>query len=74
MDENEIYNYLLENCIVGEEALDLITDINGFNEETLNDILFAKTGYRDMEQYLEYEDKETYNEYYGEEEEEEDEE
>lgn len=73
MDENEIYNYLLEYGIVGEEALDLITDINGFSEETLNDILFAKTGYRDMEQYLEYEDKETYNEYYGEEEEEEEE-
>lgn len=71
MNENEIYDYLLENGIVGEEALNLITDINGFSKETLNDILFAKTGYRDIEQYLEEEDKETYNEYYAEEEEEE---
>ena len=44
-----------------------------YNEESVNDILYVRTGYRDMEQYLEYEDKETYNEYYKEEEEEEEE-
>ena len=51
----------------------LVTSINGYNEESVNDILYVRTGYRDMEQYLEYEDKETYNEYYNEEEEEEEE-
>lgn len=60
----EQYNYLIDYEIVSQETIDIITSINGYSEDTINDILYATTGYRDMEQYLEYEDRETYNEYY----------
>ena len=65
MSLEEYYNYLLGYDIVSEETLDVVTSINGYNEKTLDDVLYVKTGYRDIEQYLEYEDQETYREYYG---------
>ena len=74
MSLEEYYDYLIEYLGVNEETIKCITDINGYNEETLDSILYYYTGYRDIEQYLEYEDRETYREYYQEEEDEEDEE
>ena len=74
MSLEEYYDYLIEYLGVNEETIKCITGINGYNEETLNSILYYFTGYRDIEQYLEYEDRETYREYYQEEEDEEDEE
>lgn len=74
MELNEIYDYFVEYGIATEEEIQLVTDINGWNEDTFNDILFARSGYRDMEQYLMYEDEDTYNEYFGDNEEEEEEE
>lgn len=53
MNRNEIYDYLIENQIATQGELDLITNINGFNEETLNDVIYSKTGYRSIEQLLE---------------------
>lgn len=73
MDENEIYDYLVERGIASEEELDIVTGINGFSEETLNSVIYYKTAYQDIEQYLECEDKEKYNEYYVDDEEEEEE-
>ena len=64
MTLDEQYNYLIDYEIVSQETIDIITRINGYSEETINDILYATTGYRDMEQYLEYEDMETYGQYY----------
>ena len=61
----EDYNeYLINNVGVNEETINCITSINGYNEDTLDSILYYYTGYRDIEQYTEYEDKETYKEYY----------
>lgn len=74
MELNEIYNYLIEMEIVTEGEIELVTTINGYSEETLNDIIYVKSGYHDIEQYLLYEDKETYNEYFGDSKEEEEEE
>ena len=74
MKLNEYYDYLIENLGVNEETIKCITGINGYNEETLDNVLYYYTGYRDLEQYLEYEDRETYREYYNNEEDEEDEE
>ena len=73
MSLEEYSNYLIDNLGVNEETIKCITGINGYNEETLDSILYYFTGYRDLEQYLEYEDLETYREYYNEEEDEEDE-
>ena len=74
MSLEEYSNYLIEYLGVNEETIKCITGINGYNEETLDSILYYFTGYRDLEQYLEYEDRETYREYYNNEEDEEDEE
>jgi hypothetical protein len=38
-----------------------VTDINGFNVSTLENVLYARTGYRDLRQYVEAE----LNEFYG---------
>lgn len=71
MSLEEYENYLIENLGVDEEVISVVCAINGYNEQSLDDILYVKFGYRDIEQFLEYEDKETYNQYYGEDEEEE---
>ena len=73
MNLEQYYNYLIDYEIVSGETLDIITSINGYTEETLDDVLYCVSGYRDIEQYLEYEDKDTYNEYYKEEDEEDEE-
>lgn len=64
MNLEQYYNYLIDYGLVSGETLDIITSINGYTEETLDDVLYCVSGYRDIEQYLEYEDKDTYNEYY----------
>lgn len=45
----EMWDTLLEFG-VSEQALQLITDINGYNTETMCDVLFWRTGYRSFEQ------------------------
>lgn len=65
MNLEEYYNYLIDYELVSQETLDIITSINGYCEETLDDVLYCVSGYHDIEQYLEYEDMETYKEYYG---------
>lgn len=64
MELDLYYNYLIDMEIVSEDALRLVTHINGYNEKTFDDVLYCQTGYRDIEQYLYYEDKETFKEYY----------
>ena len=54
-DVNEVYNYLIDYGFFTENELNLITNINGYNLETLNDCLYSKFGYRDLEQMLEEE-------------------
>ena len=51
-----IWNYLVENEIATEEELNLITCINGYNEEALNGVIYVRTGYHDLEQLIESED------------------
>lgn len=46
---DQMWDWLLDMGIATEEELQLVTDINGYSLETLNDILFARTGYRDQE-------------------------
>lgn len=74
LDLNKYYDYLVNYEIATGDEIDLVTTINGYNEKALDDILFVRTGYRDLEQYLMYEDKENYREFFEDDEEEEDEE
>lgn len=52
MTLSEQMDFLMDNCIATEEEIRLVMDITGRNEETINSILFARTGYRSIEQYL----------------------
>lgn len=65
MSIDNYYDYLVEYEIVNVDTLDTITGIYGMDESTLDDVLYYKTGYRDIEQYLEYNDIHTYNLYYN---------
>lgn len=49
-DITKLWDYILENEIASEETLKVITSINGYNIETLNDVLYATTGYHSLEQ------------------------
>lgn len=53
MKLEDIWDEIVDLEIATEDELKLVTSINGYNEETLNDVLFAKTGYRDIEQLKE---------------------
>ena len=53
--ENNIYNFIVELEIATEQEIDLVTSIVGYNVETLNDIIYARSGYHDMEQYCDCE-------------------
>ena len=55
MTLEKMWDYLTEAGIATEEELRLITAINGYNEETLCDVLFVRTGYRSLDQ-LEWEE------------------
>lgn len=50
MDKNEIWEELIARGIATEEELQLVTDIVGYTEEALYNVLFARTGYRNFEQ------------------------
>lgn len=59
MNYNELYEELLNLELFTKEELQLITFMNGFNEKTLNDAIYCRYGYRDLEQMLEeYEEEE----------------
>ena len=49
-DIDEVWDFIIDYGIATEKELKLITCINGYNMTTLNDVLFARTGYRDIEQ------------------------
>ena len=70
MNKDEYVEYLIDFLGIDEKVISCVTSINGYNEETLDNILYYYTGYRDIKQYLENEDIETYREYYQEDEEE----
>lgn len=54
MDIINWWNMWLVECDVAtQDEIDLVTDINGWNEESMLDILFARTGLRDIEQFCE---------------------
>lgn len=51
---NELYNILVNDGYFTEEELQLLTNINGYNIDTLNDAIYSRYGYRTYEQMLEY--------------------
>lgn len=45
----------LQEIGVSEQTIRVVTDINGYNEQSMLDILYAVTGYRNFEQLKEEE-------------------
>ena len=55
MTVSEMWDYLTETGIATENELCLITAINGYNEESMCDVLYVRTGYHSFEQLKEEE-------------------
>lgn len=53
MDISTIWDTIIEYGIATEEELSLVTAIDGYNEDTLNNVIYVRTGYRNIEQLLE---------------------
>ncbi len=53
LNVNELWDELLDQELFTYEELRLLTNINGYSVETLNDAIFARYGYRDLEQMME---------------------
>ena len=47
----EIWEFILDEGLATESELELVTDLCGMSEKVLNDVIWARTGYRNMEQY-----------------------
>ena len=50
MTIDELWGVLIDNELFTLSELQLISDINGYNMQTLNDAIYARYGYRDYEQ------------------------
>ena len=48
---NEMWDTLLD-LGVSEQTLQVVTDINGYNEQAMKNILYSVTGYNDFDQLL----------------------
>lgn len=47
---NDLWDQIVERGIATTQELELITSINGYNVDTLNDVIYARTGYRSLDQ------------------------
>jgi len=52
MELEKIWDYIVELGIATTEELSLVTDINGYNEEALNGVIYSRTGYCNIYQVL----------------------
>lgn len=48
MSIEKMFEILVDYEIASQEEVELVTTINGYNIETLQDILEVRTGYKDM--------------------------
>ena len=59
-DTEELYDYLMDYEIATEDEICLVCSINGTNLDSLESILYSRTGYRDLEQIRMLDDEEDY--------------
>ena len=55
MTKSELFERIINDGIATESEVNLVTDIAGYSVEILNQIIYARTGYRNIEQYEESE-------------------
>lgn len=65
--ESMLYDFIVDNNIATEEEVELVTTISGWSEDTMEDIIFARTGLRDYEQCKDegYQGTDELDSYYG---------
>ena len=51
-DVSYVWDFLIENAYFTEAELQLVTSLNGYSIETLNDCIYVRYGYRSLEQML----------------------
>jgi hypothetical protein len=47
---DDLWSYFVDNEFFTPAELELLTSINGYSIDTLNDALYARYGYRDLDQ------------------------
>jgi hypothetical protein len=52
---NKLWDLLVNYELASEESLKLVTCLNGYTLETMENVLYALTGYHSYEQYMENE-------------------
>ena len=52
-DVVSVYEYLVDHEFFTQGELDLASNLQGFNIDTMNDCIYARYGYRSLEQMLE---------------------
>ena len=52
---NKLWDLLVNYELASEESLKLVTCLNGYSLETLERVLYALTGFRSYEQFMENE-------------------
>lgn len=52
---DHVWDFLKDHNIANDSEMRLVTELNGYKVKTLNDILYVRTGYHDIEQYAEQE-------------------
>ena len=52
MDVSKLWDYILFYELATEDELKLITNINGYSEDTLNDVVYARAGYHTLEDFI----------------------
>ena len=55
MSADELWDKLVEYGIATVQELELVTSLNGYTAETLNDVLYVRTGYNSWEQMVDAE-------------------
>lgn len=55
MTKSELFERIINDGIATKSEVNLVTDIAGYSVEILNQIIYVRTGYRDIEQYEESE-------------------
>ena len=49
----QIWDLLIDYNVATQDELELVTSINGYSIDTLDSIIYARTGYRNIEQLME---------------------
>ena len=57
-DTEELYDFLIDYEYATEKEIGLVCSINGTNLESLESILYVRSGYRSLEQIKEMEEDE----------------